>query len=162
MFPALPAQPGAYWLMLRLETDTTLTVGRLGAATFPAGWYVYTGSARGPGGIRARLGRHVRGGARPRWHIDALRKYAPPVAWGWTTAPDPAQPWECHWAHALAAMPAAFVPLPGFGASDCRFHCPAHLIGFRSPDALQHALHTATRGTMGTHCTPACILETLC
>ena len=29
---------------------------------------------------------------------------------------------------ALAALPNACVPIPHFGASDCRMGCPAHLI----------------------------------
>ena len=144
----LPATAGAYWLVLHLESAAALTVGRFGEVCFPAGYYVYTGSARGPGGIRARLGRHLRGSPRPRWHIDALRARAAPIAWGWTTAPDPTPPWECRWAQALAAAPAAFIPLPGFGASDCRHHCPAHLVGFPSLATLQTALPRATRGTM--------------
>ncbi len=146
--PPLPPRAGAYWLVLHLETAATLTVGRFGAVAFPAGLYVYTGSAKGAGGVRARLGRHLRGSPRPRWHIDALRARATPVACGWTTAPDPTPPWECRWAQALAASKTAFVPLRGFGASDCRFHCPAHLVGFPHREALQRALPAATRGTM--------------
>jgi Uri superfamily endonuclease len=35
---------------------------------------------------------------------------------------------ECAWAAGLARMDGASLPVPGFGASDCR--CPAHLIHF--------------------------------
>lgn len=145
---ALPALPGAYWLALALPHSTRVRIGRLGAALFPQGYYVYTGSAHGPGGVRARLGRHLRGSPRRRWHIDFLRVEAAPLAWGWTTATDPTTPWECRWAQSLAASPGAFIPLPGFGASDCRAGCPAHLVGFPSLAALQNAAFTATRGTM--------------
>lgn len=128
---ALPPQPGAYAVVLCLGRPTRLRVGALGEAEFPAGVYVYLGSARGPGGVRARLGRHLRGVGRPRWHVDALRAVAQPIAWGYTTAPPPGLPWECAWSqHLLAAHPHAFVPLPGFGASDCAHGCPAHLVGF--------------------------------
>ncbi len=145
---ALPTLPGAYWLVLTLPHPARLRVGRLGEALFPRGFYLYTGSAHGPGGVRARLGRHLRGSPHRRWHIDFLRAVAAPLAWGWTTAPDPALPWECRWAQALAASPGAFIPLAGFGASDCRAHCPAHLVGFLSLAAAQHAATAATRGTM--------------
>ncbi len=151
--PSLPPLPGAYWLVLYLAAPARLAVGRLGNTVFPAGWYVYTGSARGPGGVRARLGRHLRGSPRRRWHIDALRAVSQPVACGWTTAPDPSPPWECRWAQALAAAPGAFIPLAGFGASDCRHHCPAHLVGFITLPSLKRALASATCGTMAT-CTP--------
>jgi len=160
--PSLPSQPGAYWLVLYLPRALTLVVGRKGQARFPAGWYVYTGSAHGPGGIRSRLGRHLRGSPRQRWHIDYLRTVAQPVAWGWTTAPAPTLPWECRWAQALAAHPAAYWPLPGFGASDCRHRCPAHLVGFLQWEDLRSALPEATRGTMKADCLPNLSLEPLC
>ena len=145
---ALPALSGAYWLALALPRPAHVRIGRLGEALFPRGYYIYTGSAHGPGGVRARLGRHLRGSPHRRWHIDFLRAVAAPFAWGWTTSPDPATPWECRWAQALAAAPEAFIPLTGFGASDCRSGCPAHLVGFPSLAALQNAALSATRGTM--------------
>ncbi|HEY57203.1 MAG TPA: GIY-YIG nuclease family protein [Anaerolineae bacterium] len=138
--PMLPSTPGAYALALRLERPVGLRVGALGVWDFPEGVYVYLGSARGPGGIRARLGRHLRGAStppgtgRPRWHVDYLRAMAQPIAWGYTVAPAPGLPWECLWSQRLAAAPRAWVPVPGFGASDCRHRCPAHLIAF-PPDA---------------------------
>ena len=129
----LPPRPGAYWLALCLPRPTLLTVAAR-RVRWPAGLYLYTGSARGPGGIRARLGRHLRGRGRGPWHVDALLAVAVPVAWGWTTAPAPAaRPWECRWAQAWAAQPGAFVPQPGFGASDCRAGCPAHAVGWPEP-----------------------------
>jgi len=38
--------PGLYELRIRLRRPATITVGALGRVRFPAGWYVYTGSAR--------------------------------------------------------------------------------------------------------------------
>ncbi len=84
--------------------------------------------ARGPGGVRARLGRHLRGDGRPRWHVDFLRAHAAPLAWAWTTALPDEVPWECLWSQALADLPSISVPVPGFGASDCRRGCLAHLL----------------------------------
>ncbi|HEX9029228.1 MAG TPA: DUF123 domain-containing protein, partial [Anaerolineales bacterium] len=55
----LPAAPGSYVLYLRLSQRLELGVGRLGRLSFPAGEYLYLGSAGGPGGLRARLGRHI-------------------------------------------------------------------------------------------------------
>ncbi len=126
---SLPPASGAYALALRLEHGIQLQVGKLGTAFFPAGVYFYLGSAHGPGGIRARLGRHLQGGVRLRWHVDYLRAVAVPAAWAITTDPAPGLPWECTWSQRLAALPEAWIPLPGFGASDCRYGCPAHLIG---------------------------------
>lgn len=126
----VPPQPGAYVLVLYLPQTRRLAIGRLGTFSFPRGTYVYLGQARGPGGLRARLRRHVLGPRTRRWHIDVLRACAQPLAWGWRTGPgDPRRPPECQWSQAVAALPGVFVPAPGFGASDCHAGCPAHLLG---------------------------------
>jgi len=117
---------GTYVLALWLNTTRRISVGRLGEFEFPAGWYLYTGSARGPGGLQARLARHRRRlgtGKRNHWHVDYLREQA---IWGgaWGCASN--QRLECAWATALRLLPGAQVVAPGFGASDCR--CAAHLV----------------------------------
>jgi Uri superfamily endonuclease len=45
--------------------------GRLTIA-LPAGRYLYCGSAKGRGGLKARLSRHMRRGKSVRWHVDQL------------------------------------------------------------------------------------------
>ncbi|MEW8259618.1 MAG: DUF123 domain-containing protein, partial [Candidatus Thiodiazotropha taylori] len=50
-----------------------IQVGRLGLCDFTRGWYLYVGSAFGPGGVAARCAHHRRISPRPRWHIDYLR-----------------------------------------------------------------------------------------
>ncbi len=122
----LPSARGTYGLGLRLPSDTQIAVGALGTWRFPEGTYLYVGSAWGPGGLRARLGRHLRSSPNLRWHIDYLRAYADPVAvW---LAPDTHL--ECAWARALSDHPDARIVAPRFGASDCR--CPTHLFYFAS------------------------------
>jgi len=128
----LPDQPGTYALILRLPHPATLDVGRLGRFQFPAGWYAYAGSARGPGGLAARISRHLRSPKPLRWHVDYLRAYAWPVAVWYTVG---AGKRECAWAKALARLPGASAPIPRFGASDCR--CPTHLIHFATPPDLR-------------------------
>lgn len=125
----LPKEPGTYALILGLENDTTIPIGRLGQFDFPAGYYIYVGSAFGPGGLSARLRRHVTGAGRRHWHIDYLRQGAIPLQI-WFLAGPPHR--EHAWARLFEAMEEAATPVPGFGASDCR--CPAHLFHFgRSP-----------------------------
>ena len=119
---------GTYLLWIRLDQPAPITVGRLGTFPFPAGWYAYAGSALGPGGLEARLARHLqarRGRAKKRlhWHIDYLLQHAH-VAQVWQII-SPAR-LECAWASAIRALPGAETPVPGFGASDCR--CSAHLV----------------------------------
>ncbi len=140
----LPPQPGTYALCLSLDHPCMLQVGALGAFHFPAGLYVYAGSARGPGGLRGRLGRHLRGGVKLRWHIDYLRACARLVDLAYDIqavqgSPLPAS-LECRWSQALARLPGAAIPVVRFGASDCHSGCPAHLVAFPgglSPESLR-------------------------
>jgi Uri superfamily endonuclease len=124
---------GTYVLALWLEVPSDILIGRLGTFQFPAGWYLYVGSAFGPGGLDARLGRHQRtfaSGKRAYWHIDHLRQQA---VWGGAWGSDSPHRLECTWAAALHRLPGAEIVVPGFGASDC--HCRAHLVRIPSlPD----------------------------
>ena len=60
----------AYQIYFRLGVPITLTIGKLGSRDFPAGDYVYTGSARR--NIRARVLRHLERVKSLHWHIDYL------------------------------------------------------------------------------------------
>ncbi len=112
---------GVYHLVLHASQATTLQVGKLGTFTFPAGYYVYTGSAMG--GLGVRLGRHRRRRKKLRWHIDYLLQQADLVdvltvaTW---------RRMECRLNRRVLNIEGARVVAPGFGSSDCR--CPSHLI----------------------------------
>lgn len=118
----LLALPGTYVLLMHAGGRRSLTVGRLGRLDLRPGWYAYVGSALGPGGVRARVRRHLRASRRPHWHLDAVLPHVRVVGL-WVGYGSERR--ECAWAAALAALPGVEVPLPGFGASDCR--CRAHL-----------------------------------
>lgn len=127
----LPRLAATYVLILRLPRALAITVGRLGRFEFPAGWYCYAGSARGPGGLNARISRHRRATKALHWHVDYLRAAAELVEIWYTLG---ARKLECAWARTLANLPGASLPVSRFGASDC--HCPAHLVHFSAaPDA---------------------------
>ncbi|CAB4244064.1 conserved protein of unknown function [Methylacidimicrobium sp. AP8] len=128
----LPRTPGSYLLLVALLRDTRLPVGRLGICTLPRGFYAYCGSAFGTGGIRGRLARHLREGLPLHWHIDFLLRYARPIALAFREG-DPSL--ECVWSQALGRLPNASFPARGFGASDCRRHCPSHLVLLSGTDA---------------------------
>jgi Uri superfamily endonuclease len=131
----LPRLAATYVLILRLPRALTITIGRLGRFEFPAGWYCYAGSARGPGGLTARISRHRRATKVPHWHVDYLRAAAELVEIWYILG---ARKRECAWARAMANLPGASLPVPRFGASDCR--CPAHLVHFSAaPDAAAFA-----------------------
>ncbi len=120
-----PAERGTYVLLLHMEAPTPITVGKRGTFAFAAGWYAYVGSAFGPGGLRGRLKHHLTPLKTPHWHIDYLRSAAP-VCEVWYIARTAI--YEHEWAAALRSLPGAQVPVPRFGASDCR--CAAHLVYF--------------------------------
>jgi|GEM_PF-666866 len=135
---ALPPDPGSYILELHLAQTTRLQIASLGQFTFPAGGYLYFGSAHGPGGLRARINRHLSPAkTRPmHWHIDYLRAAAEVRALGYvveTGRPQTAKSLECLWRQAIASLPESSTPVTGFGASDCRCHCRAHLLAFNQP-----------------------------
>jgi len=108
---------GAYVLLIRLEAPLEVQVGKR-AALLTSGRYLYCGSARGPGGLAARLARHMRRGKRRHWHVDQLTE-AGVVEGAWIEEGGD----ECALNTRLGAFP---VPLEGFGASDCP-RCRAHL-----------------------------------
>lgn len=68
----LPRSRGLYVLIMEIPREICLSIGSLGIHSFRPGLYVYVGSARGPGGLRARIARHLRKDKKLRWHIDYL------------------------------------------------------------------------------------------
>ena len=128
--PILPRHKGSYMLLLELTQPITLAVGRIGPLDFSRGLYIYVGSARGPGGLAARLGHHLGRAKRRHWHIDYLRLRAPVVAvWaGWGAAAEHLS--ECRLANRLARQADLSQPFKGFGSSDCA--CFSHLLHWPS------------------------------
>jgi Uri superfamily endonuclease len=125
-------QAGTYILVLQMTRKTEVTIGRLGTFIFRSGYYLYVGSAGGPGGLEARLARHLRKEKPLRWHIDYLLREASLVEiW---KAPS-TEKLECRWTQALLRMPGARTLAYGFGSSDC--NCPSHLIYFPSRPLFQ-------------------------
>lgn len=137
---SIPRLPGAYALSMLLFQPLSLEVGHLGTAHFPAGRYIYCGSALGPGGLKGRLGRYLRGGKhRNHWHVDFLLPETTLEGIYYALILDEAnresnsqRAVECRWSQALAAQPGAVIPQPGFGASDCQSACQSHLVAFPS------------------------------
>ena len=127
----LPRQPGTYALILRLRKPQKIQVGKLGRFRFSAGWYAYAGSARGPGGLSARIARHRSIRKSCHWHIDYVRTSASPIAVWFARG---SRKRECAWARALTELPDASLSIPGFGSSDC--NCPSHLVFFSAAPSI--------------------------
>ena len=119
---------GLYQLVVRLEKKRLITVGRHGRFTFPAGYYVYTGSGRR--GLESRIARHLRRQKRMRWHIDYLLRYGHVLEvrrYGDDKT-------ECELSRRAGRMSNGRVIVRGFGSSDCS--CPTHLFYFpRNPSS---------------------------
>jgi Uri superfamily endonuclease len=133
--PSVPPgdRPGTYLLRFDLSAAVDLEVGRLETVRLTRGTHFYVGSAFGPGGVAARVRRHVLGDGRPHWHVDRLRAQAPVRACWYAHA---TRDLEHRWAMALQALPGASISAPGFGASDCG--CASHLLRFgRAPSAVK-------------------------
>ncbi len=122
---AIPRQPGTYMLVFRVEEEMTVQVGKLGELVLTPGVYVYVGSAHGPGGLGARIERHLRRDKRPHWHIDHVTKHIAPTDVLYITD---REKWECAWVQALLRRPGTTVPLKGMGNGDCTAGCPAHFL----------------------------------
>lgn len=84
--------------MLTFSERAEIVVGKLGVLEAQPGYYVYVGSAFGPGGVAARVGRHFRREKTLRWHMDYLREVAQ-IEEVWY-ATEKAH-WECRWASML-------------------------------------------------------------
>ncbi len=106
-----------YQLHIVIARPRILSIGRLGIFRFPAGNYLYTGSAKH--NLVFRVRRHLSRDKKLRWHIDYLLT-----------------------AHRVSVVDVGLfreeeclrnqyvegeIVVPGFGASDCRSHCGSHL-----------------------------------
>lgn len=147
---------GTYQLLIRLDKAQEIQAGKLGAFEFPAGFYVYTGSAMN--GLDARIARHLRASKRLHWHIDFLLERSTII--GYAIEESPGRPSgrcfgtlddrssktaqarnretacrrECEINAVTLAMPGAQVIAEGFGSSDCR--CRTHLAYFETEPEL--------------------------
>lgn len=118
---------GHYVLVLEARAPLSLRTGRHGDIRLGPGIYLYVGSAHGPGGLRARLERHLCGKRkRAHWHIDKLiLAGAKPLL---AVAKCSEEKLEEHVASACARM--CSLAVPGFGSSDSPgspghlFYCP--------------------------------------
>ncbi len=118
----LPSGPGAYVLMLDLGRSMPLRIATLPRIHLPPGRYAYVGSAKGTGGIRARVRRHLRTPKKAHWHVDQLTATASVVE---VVAHPGAR--ECDIVDRLLRRRGTTTPIAGFGSSDCK-RCASHLL----------------------------------
>ena len=109
---------GTYFLCLFLPFSQLIEIGKLGKIYFKKGYYLYIGKAFGPGGLKARIKRHLKKNTTKRWHIDYLKEKSTIKFYGIMENKD----FECKLAKSLYKN---FSAIKGFGCSDCK--CFSHL-----------------------------------
>lgn len=122
---AVAGLTGAYVLLIRLDRPLPVDIKRLNLRSLPPGTYFYAGSAYGPGGLAARLGRHFRQDKKVHWHIDRLTMAADALAALAVEGGD-----ECQLVERLLDSGDIRVAAEGFGSTDCRT-CRSHLLAAR-------------------------------
>lgn len=115
------SKSGTYALLMQSEMSTRAQIGRWGYLDVRPGYYIYVGSALGPGGLLARVSRHCRNLKSKHWHIDYLREFTIVVSVWYRHSPIRL---EHRWARAVAQL-SGTEPVKGFGCSDCS--CQSHL-----------------------------------
>lgn len=118
---------GSYIIILELQNEVVVDIGKLGSVSFSKGFYLYVGSAMNA--LSKRIERHRRLRKRPHWHIDHLRHHARLHAVLPIRSSDRL---ECLIADSVNEI--AEWSIRGFGCSDCE--CESHLFAV-SRDPLQ-------------------------
>lgn len=149
LIESIASNPGTYALILQVENAVNIQVGQLAKQEFLPGFYLYCGSARGPGGVRARVDRHLRKRKKSHWHIDYLTSGTHGVGASIHTIDiwySYADFWnECRWAETVIAWSGRQTANVGFGSSDCR--CQTHLVYFHSqPDISEFKRRVSVSG----------------
>ena len=138
------ALPGTYTLVFTSSIEKRISVGKLGTLFLKPGYYLYIGSAFGPGGLKARVNHHFNHSGRPHWHLDYLGPSLKPCEI-WYTYDQTRR--EHQWAKIHLQTQRAFLPLPGFGSSDCR--CLSHLFFYNSKPSGNHFRRRLKAGWSG-------------
>jgi len=122
-----PPLSGAYVLLIELPQAAQIKIGHQAPIALATGRYLYCGSAKGPGGLRARLARHFQQRKIIRWHVDQLTTRGHVIGSWIVPGGD-----ECKLVAMLHHLP---VPIVGFGSSDCAA-CQSHLVSWPPGVAL--------------------------
>jgi Uri superfamily endonuclease len=128
----LHPKTGTYALILHCLKKQSIAIGALGKMNLRRGYYVYVGSAFGPGGVFARIQHHCRISNSFHWHMDYLRPAAE-ITEVWVSY-DPMKR-EHEWAGIFMEIHGVQLPFRGFGSSDCK--CDSHLFFFNTRPAVK-------------------------
>ncbi|MHA1577263.1 MAG: GIY-YIG nuclease family protein [Candidatus Thorarchaeota archaeon] len=127
---------GVYVLIIAIPQEIIIDVGSMKKVVFSKGHWVYIGSAQGTTStsLEYRLKRHFSTSKKIHWHIDYLLSdhvLLQDAVWAETD-----QNLECQVVQNLIQTKQFELGPLGFGASDCKSKCRAHLLkysGTKSP-----------------------------
>ena len=137
----METKTGTYVLVLKNYSSQEVEIGQWGTLDLSPGYYLYIGSAFGPGGVFSRVARHCRKEKRKHWHIDFLREKTTLLAIWVDHSPFRL---EHDWAKGATRMK-GLIPVRGFGCSDCQ--CDAHLF-FSEVIPMKDEFATATNSSV--------------
>ncbi|MGA2296211.1 MAG: GIY-YIG nuclease family protein [FCB group bacterium] len=119
---------GSYQIFIKLKKDSIIKIGALGEFNFKKGIYIYTGSAMR--NLSQRIERHKRKHLKKTWwHIDYLLACVNAEIIDIKIYPSVVRE-ECKRNQKLLKKKDTFIPVPGFGSSDCKV-CKTHLVGIK-------------------------------
>lgn len=119
---------GSYCLIINVKNRMYLKIGRKVKKYFPAGFYVYVGSAMN--NPDRRIARYISTDKKIHWHIDYLLEHSQLVC---IFRIDSTVRLECGISNSIYLKSEATVT-QGFGASDCS--CKTHLHYFRNSSEI--------------------------
>lgn len=108
---------GSYILLIKLDQEKNIKIGKRGLIKFQLGYYVYVGSALNS--LNRRINRHLNTLKKIHWHIDYLLTEAKIVDVFYSESNERE---ECKIANIFYKN---LVSINGFGCSDCK--CDSHL-----------------------------------
>ena len=122
---------GCYCLIIELETDKKIKVGKRLKIDFKKGYYVYVGSAMN--NLESRVKRHLSKSKKLHWHIDYLLKYGKVKE----VIYNDGKKVECDLAKELSLKNES---VTDFGCSDC--DCESHLYYFKKEnEAIEEVIN---------------------
>lgn len=135
---------GTYCLVMRLDKDSIIGIGKRPPVKFPRGFYCYVGSAMN--NLEKRICRHMSKDKALKWHIDWLLEHAKIMG---IKKIESQKRLECELSRDVEGLSEGLI-MKRFGSSDCS--CETHLHYFsRNPsreiDKLVKRWKTSSRPT---------------
>lgn len=124
-----------YCLIIKLNNNELIEIGKLGEIDFKKGYYIYVGSALNS--LEGRIKRHLRDEKKLFWHVDYLLASSNSAVEE-VIFEKSSTKWECEIAQEIAV---SGLSINHFGCSDCK--CDSHLFYFEKyEDAELYCLNS--------------------